>query len=244
MDVIKYEGHFTYQVLDKDRNIVEEYIDKNMIMSSARETMSEIFASKTSSKGLHRLILGTLGHKGTDIFNPKTADDGFVKERTRLFSETIDVTDNTLYIRNNDCVKYTGTNNGTALTDNYYIYLGTNSNINTQTTDFSNTTLWEPLGTSKPFTYSLNFELPGANGEVLNKVEDDIGANSSCNVVQDSTSVTITAEFTTDAANGTGISKFTEAALYANDRIFSMKTFSAKLKDSGMVVRIIWAIIF
>ena len=244
MEKIDFKGHFTCQELDKNYNILDEYSENNLIMASARESMSEIFAKKTSSKGIQKIVFGTFGYKDDNLTTPKTETEGYVKERTRLFSETIDLGDVSVSLLKNDVIKYTGILNGTGSTNNYYIYLGSDNTVDLKTTSYTDITLWKKIGTTKPFSYAVSFDLPGADGYALNLVEDDIGSNSTCSVVQDSTSVTFTIELSTDAANNVNGVQFTEAALYANDRIFSMKTFSAKNKNDGTILRVIWRIIF
>lgn len=252
IDTVNFRGHFIIQAIDKNNNIIDEYKDDNMIMESARTTMSEIFANLNSNTFINKFIIGTLGHVNDSILIPKGADDGFVKERDRLFSEayptTIQIGTTLETIRQNDIFYINATaeeNRG------YYRFL--NSPVTNYTISDVNillTETWEFLGTTQPYNYSINFTLPQTNIEptgdlVSDLTEDDSGSGSVVKVHQSDTSVIFTIDVATAAANGeTNTSVFTEAALYANDRIFSMKTFKAKVKDSTVLLRIIWTITF
>jgi hypothetical protein len=88
-------------------------------------------------------------------------------------------------------------------------------------------------------------ELPGGT-EASAIDEDDVDSGSTVKVLQTDTSVVFTIDIATAAGNSQNdtTSVFTEAALYANGRIFSMKTFKAKVKDSTVLLRIVWTITF
>lgn len=255
-DNITFKGHFQIQALDAQNNmtILDEYVDDNMIMESARTTMSELFANLSSSTFINNFRIGTLGHVGDSIITPKGKDDGFVKERDRMFSEapTAQVHVNTFIanVRKNDIFYVIPTN---TVNQGYYRYLGTTT-TNYQITDalIANTAVWEKIGTVAPYVYNINFTLPKSNIDqtgtaALNLTETDTGSGSTVKVLQSGTSVTFTIDIATAAANlqnGGPSSVFTEAALYANSRIFAMKTFKAKVKDSTVLLRIIWTITF
>lgn len=251
-ELINFKGYFKIQMLDKNNCVLDEYEDKNLIMETARQSMSEIFSSINQSS-ISKVVLGTLGHNG-DIVIPKEEEDGFNKNRTRLFSEYITITDIVTSLKKNDCVKYIGEgsgNNGT--TNNYYVYLGPDINITIAGTNFNDTNIWENLGAQAPYTYSLQFDLPKINNHQCDNLKEyeyqDVPAlptnlGSSVSVSQINTSTTFTIDIPVDVANYTGIAPFTEAALYANERIFSMKTFRVKLKDSTAQLRLIWTISF
>jgi hypothetical protein len=167
-EMINFKGHFKIQAIDAFNNVVDEWEEHNMIMDSARYTMAKIFANidysatSTTKPFVDTVILGTLGNIDGDILTPKAAAEGFVKERTRLFSESINVGDSSIInIKQNDLIKYTGTGNLNGITGNYYIYLPTSdASINPLTTDFTDTNLWKNYGADKPYTYSVGFELP------------------------------------------------------------------------------------
>lgn len=255
-DKLNFKGHFQIQALDAlgGMTVLDEYIDDNMIMETARTSMSELFANLSSSTFINKFKLGTQGHIGDSIITPKGKEEGFIKERDRMFSEpaTTHVAVGTFIanVRKND-IFYVVTTNPAKV--GYYRYRG-NTVSNYQITDalVLNTSIWDSLGTTAPYVYNIGFTLPRTNIDVngttaLSLVEDDAGSGSTVKVLQSGTSVTFTIDVATAAANlqsGGPSSIFTEAALYANNRIFAMKTFKAKVKDSTVLLRIIWTITF
>lgn len=250
-EFMNFKGHFTIQAIDKDNNIIDQWQDDNMIMGSARETMSKILSQINSGITINKIVLGTEGHIGSSITIPKTSTEGFVQERTRLFSEELEIDDNeSIGLLLNDVVKYIGSDNSYGTTNNFYKYIGPSVTINTSTTNFGDTAIWEDLGTEEPYTYGIEFTLPGTNNaDATNIIEDDISSGSSVHVLQEDTSVSFTFNIVPAAANGgggagEGTSVFTEAALYSDDNIFAMKTFKAKIKDSAVLLKIVWQITF
>lgn len=176
------KGHFKILALDKYNNIIDEYIQDNLIMDTARVIMADLLTT-ASSDGINKLVLGTEGTKTGDILSPKDASDGFVSSRTELFSE-------------------------------------------------------ESAGTF----YELAFT-PGTVPGLATGVTDSSLGNT-VNISTSGTNAIYTFEVGVDAANFGGSTVYTEAALYSGTRIFSMKTFGAKLKDSSVKLRIIWTITF
>jgi len=251
-DFMSFKGHFAVQTIDKNNQIIDQWEENNLIMEVARTTMSKILAKINSGNTINKIVLGTEGHIGGSIVNPKTSSEGFVKERNRLFSESVDIGDNeTIDLMLNDLVKYTGNTNSTGTTGNWYTYIGPDSNgVSTNTINFGDTALWTDLGTDQPYTYEVSFDLPELNdADATNVAEDDTNAGSSVHILQADSSVTFTIDVVQDAANsgggaGVGTSVFTEAALYSEDDIFAMKTFAAKIKDNTVLLRIIWTITF
>jgi hypothetical protein len=252
-DTLNFKGHFKIQAIDLNGNILDQWQDDNMIMELARTSMSEMFANLNSSTFINKIVLGTLGHVGDSILVPKGKDEGFVKERTRLFSETpttnISIGQTLPIIRKNDVIYVNATANEAK---GYYRFKSSDiQNYVVNDIVINDTTLWEFLGTTKPYTYSITFTLPGTNDapggtDVTNLIEGDANAGSAVKVLQSGTSVTFTFDIATGAGNKQNdtTSVFTEAALYANDRIFAMKTFKAKVKDSTVLLRIVWTITF
>ena len=146
-ELIDFKGHFTIQSIDKDGNIIDEYKDNNMIMETARSSMAMMFGNLNSNTFINKFRLGTMGHRGDSIITPKDKNDGFVKERDRMFSEATEYATNANItpLRINDIVKYTSDNT-------YYKYLGTDVSEYTVTAEgFTDTESWENLGTDKPF---------------------------------------------------------------------------------------------
>ena len=252
-DTLNFKGHFRIQAMDLGGTVIDQWQDDNMIMESARTSMSEMFANLTTSTFINKIVLGTMGHVGDSILVPKGKDEGFVKERTRLFAETLAGTVNVgqalPIIRKNDVIYVNATANDAK---GYYRFKSADvQNYVVNDIVIADTSLWEFLGATKPYTYTVTFELPGTNDapggtDVANLVEGDANAGSAVKVLQSGTSVTFTFDIATGAGNKQNdtTSVFTEAALYANDRIFAMKTFKAKVKDSTVLLRIVWTITF
>ena len=250
-DTFNLKGDFSVQCIDVDGNVIDEYQEQNMIMELSRKSMAEIFAMKDGSKSIHRIKFGTSGHIGTNIISPKSVNQGFVKERDRLFSDALDVVDNGILdtIITNDLLKFVSPTRVGAEENRLYRYLGPGAELlQISTVDFTATELWKDEGTIEPYTYWVDFDLPGFdNVEADNISERDTGSGSSVTVSQENEIVKFTFDLSTVAGNGANgdvTSVYTEAALYANDRIFSMKTFKAKVKDSTILLRIVWAISF
>lgn len=254
-DTLNFKGHFQIQALDalNGMTVLDEYTEDNMIMESARTSMSEIFANLGTGTWINKISLGTMGHVGDSILVPKGKDDGFVKERTRLFSETptsqVAIGQTLSVIRKNDVMYINAT---LAPAKGYYRFIGSDiQNYLVNDTVINDITVWEFLGTTKPYTYTVNFTLPTTNdtpgGTEASAIdEDDVDSGSTVKVLQTDTSVVFTIDIATAAGNSQNdtTSVFTEAALYANGRIFSMKTFKAKVKDSTVLLRIVWTITF
>lgn len=247
-DTLQFKGHFKIEALDKDNNVVDQWQEDNLIMESARLTMAEIFTLASTNAGINKIVLGSKGYNG-DVRIPKTSTEGFVDTRDRLFSETIDVADGetNTYLRG-DIIKYTGNANATGTQNNYYERTGGTTTVATSSINFA--TGWTDLGTEAPYTYTVTFDLPGtSSGNALNIVEDDGIVGSTVSIDQNDNDVQFVFSISTLAANGAddpqpGSTTFTEAALYANDRVFSMKTFGSKIKDTTVLLKITWTISF
>jgi len=82
-------GIFTLLVQDKNGKIIEKYSEKNLIMDNAKITMAKLVGGVTPFKPINRFILGTRGHKDDNVLtNKQVGEDGFVSERTELFSQS------------------------------------------------------------------------------------------------------------------------------------------------------------
>lgn len=251
------EGHFRVDCLDSNNNVIDTFEDHNMIMLQARRSMAEIFFNLANNKHAHKIVLGTLGHKDGMLFKAKTDEDGFVKERTHIFSEV----PNSIYalgtlfeeIYKGDVIKVQNFKDVTKHA--YYQYNGEYA----KNFVVDNVTLGKYFTklNNKPYTYTINFRLPGVDMKdnescVLADVGSD-ASNDSVRVNIKDTSVIFT--FYVDVNNGNqqehdedeyddATSLFSEAGLYVNDRLFSMKTFGSKVKDESVKLRIIWTITF
>lgn len=250
-DLMKFKGHFAIQTIDADNQVIDQWEDNNMIMEVARTTMSKILSQINGGITINKLILGTNGHVGSSITIPKTSNEGFVSDRDRLFSEELEIDDNeSVPLHLNDIVKYVGSASATGITNHFYRYVAPAATISTNTTNFEDTAIWENLDEDEPYTYEIEFTLPETNdANATNIIEDDISSGSTVHILQEGTSVTFTTNIVPAAANsgggaGAGTSVFTEAALYSGDDIFAMKVFKAKIKDSTVLLRIIWTITF
>lgn len=257
LDHINFDGHFKIQAIDSNNKVIDEWEDDNLILESARITMAEKFANINTNTEICEFKLGTLGHVGDDVITVKDDTEGFVKERDRLFSEPYAdaIPQGTLLpsIIKNDCIQITGINEGVAGNpDGYWIFTGETS-TSYQLSDLVLTGGdWEYFGDSPPFTYTVGFQLPGIsidteNGdEAVIEYEDDSPMGSEVFVLHNDKSVQFTVNIVNYVANEQTdtASIFTEAALYFHGRIFSMKTFKAKIKDDSVLLRIIWTINF
>lgn len=251
------EGHFRVDCLDANNNVIDTFEDHNMIMLQARRSMAEIFFNLADAKHAHKIVLGTLGHKDGLLFKAKTEEDGFVKERTHLFSE---VSDNiyalgTLFeeIFKGDVIKVQDFTDVTK--HSYYQYNGEYTK-NFVVDDVTLREYFTKLD-HKPYTYTINFRLPGVDmGDSESCVIAETGSDASNDSVRvniKDTSVIFT--FYVDVNNGNkqehdegeyddDTSLFSEAGLYVNDRLFAMKTFGSKVKDESVKLRIVWTITF
>lgn len=249
-DFVKFKGHFKVEAFDQSNNVIDCWQDDNMIMQTARLTMAELFALLTTNASVNRVVLGTKGYNG-DVRVPKTATQGFVDTRNRLFSETIDANDGGLIdLKKGDIIRYIGATNPTGTSMNYYEYQGNPIDQRAVADMDFGSSNWIDLGTTSPFTYTINFDMPRTtSGNALNIVEDDGAVGSTVEVTQSGNDVQFVISLSTLAGNGAddptpGSTTFTEAALYANDRIFAMKTFSSKIKDTTVLLKITWTISF
>jgi len=253
-DELNFEGFFQIDAVDANGNIIDTYQDTNMIMDSARTSMSEIFANLASNTFIEGFSLGTMGHVGTDILHAKVAADGFTSVRDRMFCESgstlaspTAINDLLTVINQGDLLYINGTVPG------LYAYLGANATSYTVSqADVSNTAIWEFVGTTIPYKYDINFTVPGTNVDQIvgdpatGITETDVGSGTTVTVLRSGTSLEFNFSIPAAAAisQHTTYSVFTEASLRCNGRIFSMKTFKSKLKDATISLNITWKITF
>ncbi len=240
---MEYKGHFTIQTTDMSGNVLDEFIDDNLIVTTSRTSIAELFAGISTAPSVNKIVIGTSGHN-INVSVPKSIAEGLVRDRTRIFSESVDIADGGTYdVLLNDLFKYTGTTAANGTLNNYYRFIGTpTTGVTTASIDFSGSD-WVDVGATAEYTYPVTFDLPGTStGSMTNITEPDSG--SSATVVQSDREVTFTFTFGNTAGNNGGIGQITEAGLYCNDRLFSIKTFPTKPKDSTVILRIIWKITF
>ena len=253
-DNIDFKGYFKLECVDVNDKVIDSYEDKNMIMTAARTSMAEIFANLSTSVSVEKFVLGTMGHVEADLLAAKSDVEGFVNTRDRLFSETGSTVgsptniNDVLPILNINDVYYINSITGTP---GFYRYLKASTTSYTVSEALvADITEWEFLhGTVAPYTYNITFDLPADSTTEItadNIVEDDAASGSTVLVHQTGTSLTFNVEIVPAAGNLQDLtnSVFTEAALYANGRIFSMKTFKGKIKDATVSLRVTWTITF
>ena len=240
------EGHFKLECLDKDDNVIDAFEDHNMIVTSARRSMAEIFF-KSDCKYAHKLVLGTQGCKDYSKFKAKDETDGVVKERECIFSETSGVT------------YAIGTLVESVLKgDVFAVDNGISVKYYRAPEDFTSIALTQEelakwVEVEVPYTYTMTFQLTGENCGLY----DNLCTSGHGDIVKaelKDTSVVFT--FYVDMDNGNDqyvddkemydvpTTMFNEAGLYVNDRLFAMRTFPSKIKDESVKLRVIWTITF
>lgn len=85
----KVKGHIVIECLDSNKNVIDRFENKNLIMDSARIVMSDILCGLGTAEPIEKFVLGTEGHVTGDYLTPKTELEGFVSSRTQLFSEEL-----------------------------------------------------------------------------------------------------------------------------------------------------------
>lgn len=234
----KFKGHFKAEVINSNNEVVDVYEDHNYIMLPARRVISEMFTN-TNNTGLNYLILGT---NGTVDDIPITEENGFSKLRTSLYSEYKYYAKNTTqYLYKYSIIK---------VDSKYYKYLGETGNVFLSTANLTNTSKFENI--SKPYTYKLTVNTNVFDGETnIAKNSDNscvISYTTDSGDNLENTTVTYVYEIGMTQGNGQnserGTSSFTEAGMYINNRLFCMKCFPVKMKDSSTKLRITWKIIF
>lgn len=246
------KGHLKIERLDKNNNIIDVPVDEhNLICSNARISMAEIFANLDGIKFAHRFMLGTQGHKENNVYLPKDSLDGFVKERDRMFSqpsfETWSNGDMMETLLKNDIVSIMSPTN----VIEYWRYNGENqtnyildyNTISQQWTKFD----------TLPYTVSIDFTLPRDNNVPEDQTNTEEGSPYAVQVIQKDTSVSFIVTVPMEQGNdqyinnpeyGIPTSIFTEASLWVNTKIFSLKTFQGITKDDSIKLRATWTIIF
>lgn len=253
-----FEGYFKVECI-KDGKVIDVFEDHNTIMRSARRSMAEIFLNrKNTDKNLqfaNRFVIGTEGSTTTDYI-PKSEQTGFNKNKLQqcLYSEQPVITvskGSNADLHKWDVVKYY---------NKYYRYSGDDGVVS-----ISDAIIAEKfIEAGKPYYYGIDFSL---KGDTTSNTNLAIGTskNNRC-----SCTVSLPEDISPDILNQTicqfvftipknqansqhnandvgfnsEISIFTEAGLYVNGRLFSMKTFPAKVKDDTTELKVTWRIIF
>lgn len=198
----------------KSDGSIEVIEDKNLIMDKARNNMAELASGCMMGSPITKFIIGTAGH------NPDTNN----------ILEPISV----------GTYGFTPTRTETfSKTQNKFRYNLTWDPFNPVSDDFVT-----------PVTWNNREVTLYARGNKLDETGVESGAeNTPCevNIKVLGNSVLYTITLPEAAANGvTGDSTiaFTEAALFSGSDIFSLKTFSARVKDPSVKYVIEWRIIF
>ena len=85
----KLKGNIIIECLDKYKNIIDRFEEKNLIMDTARIVVSSAVAGVSTTGSINKFIIGTEGKITGDYLTPKTEEQGFISSRTELFSEEL-----------------------------------------------------------------------------------------------------------------------------------------------------------
>ena len=83
----KARGEFTLQVLNDKGEVIDQFQENNLVVNTARESMSALLSGKNGSLGITTFVLGTRGHDevNNDILKPKVVgQDGYDETCTIL----------------------------------------------------------------------------------------------------------------------------------------------------------------
>lgn len=91
-DKVNFIGEFSIKTVHADGTF-DEYVEKNLIMDTARSNMAQLLGGVTTGgvlgNPINKFVIGTEGHVGTDILAYKAVGtNGFDSTLTALFSET------------------------------------------------------------------------------------------------------------------------------------------------------------
>jgi hypothetical protein len=242
-----FEGYFKVECI-KDGKVVDIFEDHNTIMMSARRSMAEIFLNrKNLDKNIqfaNRFVIGTEGSTISEYI-PKSEQSGFNKDKLHqcLYSEqpiVVVSTSNTNNLHKWDIVRYN---------NKYYRYTGEDKTLSITDTVIGTEDFMQ---VSKPYYYDVNFSLEGNTYNGTNLaigISKDNRCGCTVSMPED-----VSKDILKHQANkqhsasevgfNSEISLFTEAGLYVNGRLFSMKTFPSKVKDDTTELKITWRIIF
>lgn len=237
-------GNFKIETIcAKTMKISDSHEEHNMIMIGAKNIISRLFANMKKPVFIDKFILGTAGNKDGTILIPKDRKDGFIQDRTTLFSLI------SLYIKSgdivniikNDYIRYSSPNGDI---DGLYHYIG-ETTINMTMNDDIIVSDYFIKRDELPESYYTSFILPRTQ---IDETDGDLAESTNGAkvwVLLSGTSVTIKLELGVNIGNGsTGTMMYTEAGIFADEDIFCMKTFPAKIKDKTVILRIYWTINF
>lgn len=257
-----FEGYFKIECI-KNGKVIDSFEDHNAIMHSARRSMAEIFLNRANNgkQFANRFVLGTEGGTSTEYI-PKTEAMGFSKDKPsqRIYAEDgfIQVVEGSRTLNKFCVIQYK---------NKWYRYLGETKSVAINDDTVRNTDLF--VNVSKPYWYEITFDYSDKTKYVIGTDSNNVATGSSLSN-RCSVKVSLPTDGKTDILDqsicqfvfyipkgeannqhtpsdtgySSNISLFTEAGLYVNGRLFSMKTFPAKVKDDTTEVQITWRIIF
>lgn len=260
-DIMKtgFEGYFKVECI-KDGKVIDIFEDHNTIMRSARRSMAEIFLNrKNLDKNIqfaNRFVIGTEGSTISE-YTPKSEQSEFNKDKLQqcLYSEQPVVTvtkGGNADLHKWDIVRYN---------NKYYRYTGEDKTLSITDTVIGTEDFTQ---VSKPYYYDINFSLEadtsnntnlaigtskdnrcGCTVSMPEDVSPDILNQTICQFVFTIPKNQANKQHSaSEVGFNSEISLFTEAGLYVNGRLFSMKTFPAKVKDDTTELKVTWKIIF
>ena len=251
---LEAHGHLKIERIDCTGNVVDVPVDvDNMIMTPARLSMAELFANMYDNKWAHRFMFGTAGHKDNNVYTPKDSATGFTKIRDRMFSQASLVTYGwgqvVEYLNKFDIVKIAKDDGEVVLWE----YSGEDrTNEILVEDDIKKSQYWRIIE-SEPYYISIDFTLPRTNNPPEGTTNTEPDSLYDVQVTQQDTSVTFVIQIPMDCGNEQHVNDpdyvipttvFTEASLWVNDRIFSLKTFQGVTKDNSIKLRVTWTITF
>lgn len=93
-------GIFSIKSIDLNGNVIDEYIENNLILNTARDTMAGLVGGVTGPDGpITKFVIGTSGHTGNNPDTPVREGDErlpnggyFDAARTNIYSEQLNTT--------------------------------------------------------------------------------------------------------------------------------------------------------
>lgn len=214
-DNIDFYGVFSFKSVDCDGNVLDEYTEKNLIMDKARTNMAQLVGGVTVGDG---------ESTGLAINQFVLGTRGHIDTNILSYQK----------VGESDATKPAG-----------------NQSFDSTRERLFSETIQDAIN------YRIPFDVRGGNDVTVTvdgqryETDTEVGSleadNTVRRVVADRT-VTYTFTIPIDNANSGDINNpvvaYTEAALYAGDEIFSMKTFPARVKENSVKFIIEWSIIF
>lgn len=210
----KAVGHFSIQMLNKSGEVVDSYEDNNLVVNEARGAMSALLSGKKGSVGITSLVLGTRGHNEV--------------ENNILIPKPVG--------------QYGYDENRTQLFSEE------------QGTPFYYTINWDPNDLKDAGEGSVEFTNNEvefvAKGQRKNQTGSELNAeNGKIPVKITLQGNSVQYEFTipeqyANGDDGSSVVAYTEAGLKFGEKLFSLKCFAAKIKETSVSIRVVWKIVF